>query len=180
MCWFQFCSLGLELPILHLLDFITCLPSRHCHPSQVHICVFGTVMECRSRPRFHSCMSLTSLCKTRGVHWTRFLGQEPFPERLLAKAGQWAGMGSVLLRRQSSSASHLQRPHSQAVARGMSCKQMGRGAWTLCPIASATQLLSRWTWALWAWKPIPSQPKALPRWNTITFWKSRNLSLQLT
>lgn len=70
-------------------------------------------------PRFHSNMSLTSLCRTEGVHWARGLGREPFPERLLAKAGQWAGLGSVLLPSLSSTASHLHRPHSQAVARGM-------------------------------------------------------------
>lgn len=46
---------------------------------------------------------------------------------------QWAGLGSVLLPSLSSSTSHLQPPHSQAVARGMCWEQMGRGAWAPSP-----------------------------------------------
>lgn len=150
------CSLSLELPALRLPGPVTCLPSRHCCLGQVHICVFGTVVECSPGPCFHSNASLTSLCRTEGVRWARGLGWEPFPDSLLAKAGRCSPSQPVLI---------SQPPAAPPLAGGGTWHVLrtdGEGCMgSFSQLPSANHLLSRWTWALWGWKPILSQPRAL-------------------
>lgn len=182
MCFFQSCSPGLELLVLHLPVFVICLPSRHCHLGQVHL---GQV-----------CLGQWLSTALDLV----FIPTCPLPLHAGQKGstgqGAWAGSHSqkgCLLRLDNgldwALFSFPPCPHQPATCSAptprrwhVACveNRWGGVPQLFLPVALSQPFALQMDLGTVGVEthPQPAQSLALMSWNTIMLWKSRNLSLQ--